>query len=110
MRNMKKYDFLVVGGGLFGAVFAHEAHKKGKTCLVIDRRRHAGGNCYCENIAGINVHQYGGIPIGGYNKLTEGLLKNIDIRLGVDFFADRLARLAGKAGACPGGMRIFWTI
>jgi UDP-galactopyranose mutase len=56
---MKKYDFLIVGAGLFGAVFAHEAHKKGKRCLVIDRRKHAGGNCYCENIEGINVHMYG---------------------------------------------------
>jgi UDP-galactopyranose mutase len=56
---MKKYDFLIVGGGLFGAVFAHEAQKKGKRCLVIDRRRHAGGNCYCENMDGINVHRYG---------------------------------------------------
>ena len=43
---MKKYDYLVVGAGLFGAVFAHEAHKQGKTCLVIDKRDHIGGNIY----------------------------------------------------------------
>ena len=45
-----KYDYLVVGSGLYGAVFAHEAKKKGKTCLVIDKRPHIGGNIYCENI------------------------------------------------------------
>ena len=43
---MKKYDYLIVGAGLFGAVFAHEATKKGKTCLVIDKREHIGGNIY----------------------------------------------------------------
>ena len=56
---MMKYDYLVVGSGLYGAVFAHEAKKKGKTCLVIDKRPHIGGNIYCENIEGINVHKYG---------------------------------------------------
>lgn len=56
---MKKYDYLIVGSGLFGAVFAHEASKKNKKCLVIDKRNHAGGNIYCENIEGINVHKYG---------------------------------------------------
>ena len=45
-----KYDYLVVGTGLYGAVFAHEAKKKGKTCLVIDKRPHICGNIYCENI------------------------------------------------------------
>lgn len=54
-----KYDYLVVGSGLFGAVFAHEANKRGKKCLVIDKRSHKGGNVYCENINGINVHKYG---------------------------------------------------
>ena len=56
---MKKYDYLIVGAGLYGAVFAYEASKKGKKCLVIDRRNHIGGNIYCENINGINVHKYG---------------------------------------------------
>ena len=54
-----KYDYLIVGSGLFGATFAHLAHKQGKTCLVIDKRPHLGGNIYCENIEGINVHKYG---------------------------------------------------
>lgn len=53
------YDYLIVGAGLFGAVFAHEAKKAGKSCLVIDRRNHIAGNIYCENIEGINVHKYG---------------------------------------------------
>lgn len=54
-----KYDYLVVGAGLFGATFAYEACKKGKQCLVIDKRPHIGGNIYTENIEGINVHKYG---------------------------------------------------
>ena len=56
---MKKYDYLIVGSGLFGATFAHLAHKQGKSCLVIDKRPQLGGNIYCENIEGINVHKYG---------------------------------------------------
>lgn len=56
---MKKYDYLIVGSGLFGATFAYFAHKQGKRCLVIDKRSHLGGNVYCENIEGINVHKYG---------------------------------------------------
>ena len=55
----KEFDYLIVGSGLFGAVFAHEAKKKGKKCLVIDKRSHAGGNVYCEKIEDINVHKYG---------------------------------------------------
>ena len=56
---MKKFDYLIVGSGLFGATFAYFAHKQGKRCLVIDKRSHLGGNVYCENIEGINVHKYG---------------------------------------------------
>lgn len=55
----KKYDFLIVGAGLYGAVFAHEAKMKGKKCLIIDKRRHIGGNIYTEKIEDINVHKYG---------------------------------------------------
>ena len=55
----KKYDYLIVGAGLFGAVFAYEAKKAGKECLVIDKRNHIGGNIYTENINDINVHKYG---------------------------------------------------
>lgn len=53
------YDYLIVGAGLYGAVFAHELNKRGKKCLVIDRRSHIGGNVYTENISGIEVHKYG---------------------------------------------------
>lgn len=56
---MKQYDFLIVGAGLYGSVFSHLATKRGKKCLVIDKRNHIGGNIYCENIDGINVHKYG---------------------------------------------------
>ena len=54
-----KYDYLIVGSGLFGAVFAHCATKQGKKCLVIDKRPHLGGNLYCEDIENIHVHKYG---------------------------------------------------
>ena len=53
------YDYLVVGSGLFGAVFAHEAHKNGKSVLMLERRNHIGGNIYCEELDGINIHKYG---------------------------------------------------
>ncbi len=56
---MTKYDYLIVGSGLFGATFAYRVKKAGKKCLVIDKRPHLGGNVYCENIEGINVHKYG---------------------------------------------------
>ena len=53
------YNYLIVGSGLFGATFAHMAKKQGKKCLVIEKRPHLGGNIYCENVEGINVHKYG---------------------------------------------------
>ena len=56
---MKLYDYLIVGSGLFGATFAYRANLVGKKCLVIDKRSHKGGNIYCENVEGINVHKYG---------------------------------------------------
>ena len=56
---IKKYDFLIVGSGLFGATFAYKAHQAGKSCLVIDKRPQLGGNVYCEQSEGINVHKYG---------------------------------------------------
>lgn len=55
----KQYDYLIVGSGLFGATFAYKAKRQGKKCLVIEKRSHLGGNIYCENIEGINVHKYG---------------------------------------------------
>ena len=55
----KQYDYLIVGAGIYGATFACMAHRRGKRCLVIDKRNHLGGNIYCENIEGINVHKYG---------------------------------------------------
>ena len=54
-----KYDYLIVGAGLFGSIFAYEANKKGKKCLVIEKRSHVGGNIYTENVEGIQVHKYG---------------------------------------------------
>jgi len=59
VMDKNKYDYLIVGSGLFGATFAYFAHKAGKRCLVIDKRSHLGGNVYCEQVEGINVHKYG---------------------------------------------------
>ena len=59
MSKTPQYDYLVVGAGLFGAVFAYEMSLCGKKVLVIDKRNHIGGNCYTENIEDINVHKYG---------------------------------------------------
>ena len=59
LNDMKQYDYLIVGSGLFGATFAYFARLEGKRCLVIDKRQQVGGNVYCENIEGINVHKYG---------------------------------------------------
>lgn len=56
---MVNYDYVIVGAGLFGATFAHQAKQAGKRCLVIDKRPHSGGNIYCQNVDGINVHYYG---------------------------------------------------
>ena len=56
---MAQYDYLIVGAGLFGAVFAQQAKEEGKTALVIDKRDHIAGNVYTEKIEGINVHKYG---------------------------------------------------
>jgi len=59
MTAEKEYDFLIIGSGLYGSVFAHEATRRGKKCLIIDKRSHTGGNIRCEEVEGINVHQYG---------------------------------------------------
>ena len=59
MSIPQKYDYLIVGSGLFGATFAHLAHRDGKKCLVIEKRSHLGGNVYCEEVEGIHVHKYG---------------------------------------------------
>ncbi len=66
---MEKYDYLIVGSGLFGAIFAHEATKANKSCLIIEKRDHIGGNVYTEKIEGINVHKYGAHIFHTSNKL-----------------------------------------
>lgn len=71
-----KYDYLVVGSGLFGAIFAYEANKRGKKCLVIEKRSHIGGNIYTENIEGINVHRYGAHIFHTSNKEVWNYINN----------------------------------
>jgi len=70
MRSLSNYDYLIVGSGLFGAIFAYEARRRGKRCLVIEKRSHVAGNIYTQNIEGINVHQYGAHIFHTSNKST----------------------------------------
>lgn len=72
-----EYDYLVVGSGLYGATFAYLAKKRGWKCLVIDKRSHVGGNIYCENINGINVHKYGAHIFHTSNKLVWDFITSI---------------------------------
>ena len=74
---MQKYDYLIVGSGLLGSVFAYRAKQAGKRCLVIDKRPHIGGNVYCENIEGINVHKYGAHIFHTSNKAVWDFVNSI---------------------------------
>lgn len=73
---MKNYDYLIVGSGLFGSIFAYEANKRGKKCLVIDKRNHIAGNIYCRKIEGINVHEYGAHIFHTSNKEVWNYINN----------------------------------
>ena len=77
MAMQRRYDFLIVGSGLFGATFAYLAHKDGKKCLVIDKRPQLGGNVYCEEIEGIHVHKYGAHIFHTNNKEIWDFVNNI---------------------------------
>lgn len=74
---MKKYDYLIVGSGLYGSTFAYKARQAGKTCLVIDKRLHKGGNLYCEKVEDINVHKYGAHIFHTSNKEVWDFVNNI---------------------------------
>ena len=105
---MKKYDYLIVGSGLFGATFAHLAHKQGKTCLVIDKRPHLGGNIYCENIEGINIHKYGAHIFHTSNKEVWNFVNTI-----VEFNRytnSPVANYKGKLYNLPFNMNTFYQM
>lgn len=74
---MAQYDYLIVGGGLFGGVFAYEAKRHGKTCLVLEKRPNLGGNIYCENVEGINVHRYGAHIFHTSNEKVWGFVNSL---------------------------------
>ena len=100
-----KYDYLIVGSGLFGAVFAYCATKQGKRCLVIDKRPNLGGNLYCEEIANINVHKYGPHIFHTSNKKVWNFVNSI-----VEFnrFTESpVAFYKGKAYNLPFNMNTF---
>ena len=103
-----KYDYLIVGSGLFGATFAHLAKKQGKKCLVIDKRSHLGGNIYCENIEGINVHKYGAHIFHTSNKKVWEFVNSI-----VEFNRytnSPVANYKGKLYNLPFNMNTFYQM
>ena len=104
----KQYDYLIVGSGLYGATFAHLAHKQGKRCLVIDKRPHLGGNVYCENIEGINVHKYGAHIFHTSNKQVWDFVNSI-----VEFNRytnSPVANYKGKLYNLPFNMNTFYQM
>ena len=104
----KKYDYLIVGSGLFGATFAYRAKQAGKKCLVIDKRPHLGGNVYCENIEGINVHKYGAHIFHTNNKEVWEFVNSI-----VEFNRytnSPIANYKGKQYNLPFNMNTFYQM
>ncbi len=103
-----KYDYLIVGAGLFGATFAYRAKQAGKKCLVIDKRPHLGGNIYCENIEGINVHKYGAHIFHTNNKEVWKFVNSI-----VEFNRytnSPIANYKGKQYNLPFNMNTFYQM
>ena len=104
----KKYDYLIVGAGIYGATFACLAHRQGKKCLVIDKRNHLGGNIYCENIEGINVHKYGAHIFHTSNKKVWDFANSI-----VEFNRytnSPIANYKGKQYNLPFNMNTFYQM
>lgn len=105
---MKQYKYLIVGSGLFGATFAYLAAQKGEKCLVIDKRSHLGGNLYCENIEGINVHKYGAHIFHTSNKQVWDFVNSI-----VEFNRytnSPVANYKGKLYNLPFNMNTFYQM
>lgn len=99
------YDYLIVGSGLFGAVFAHEAKKVGKSVLVIERREHVGGNIYCEEMEGINVHKYGAhIFHTSYKDVWEYVNQFVEFN---NYVNSPVANFKGKLYNLPFNMNTF---
>lgn len=105
---MNNYDYLIVGAGLFGAVFACEATKAGKKCLVLDKRNHVGGNVYCENIEGINVHKYGAHI---FHTNDKGLWDYVNQFVEFNHYVNSpLAHSKGKLFNLPFNMNTFYQL
>ncbi len=103
-----KYDYLIVGSGLFGATFAYKAHKQGKKCLVIDKRPQLGGNIYCENIEGINVHKYGAhIFHTSYKKVWDFVNSIVEFNR---YTNSPVANYKGKLFNLPFNMNTFYQM
>jgi UDP-galactopyranose mutase len=105
---MGKLDYLIVGSGLFGATFAYCARKQGKSCLVIEKRSHLGGNIYCENIEGINVHKYGAHIFHTDNSMVWNIVNSI-VPFN-NFINSPLANYKGKLYNLPFNMNTFYQM
>ena len=103
-----KYDYLIVGSGLFGATFAYRAKQAGKKCLVIDKRPQLGGNVYCENIEGINVHKYGAHIFHTSNKKVWEFVNSIV--LFNRYTNSPVANYKGKLYNLPFNMNTFYQM
>ena len=102
---MKQYDYLIVGAGLFGSMFAYRAHRAGKKCLVIDRNPHIGGGCYTEQVNGINVHKYGPHIFHTSNKEVWDFMNSL-VKFN-DFVNSPIACYKGKRYNLPFNMNTF---
>lgn len=105
---MPHYDYLIVGAGLFGSVFAYKAKQQSKKCLVIDHRPHLGGNIYCEKMEGINVHKYGAHIFHTSNKMVWNFVNSI-----VEFNRytnSPVANYKGKLYNLPFNMNTFYQM
>jgi UDP-galactopyranose mutase len=107
-EKAKLYNYLIVGAGLYGATFAHKAKQRGKTCLVIDKRSHLGGNVYCENIEGINVHKYGPHIFHTSNKTVWDFANSIVAFNHFRYYP--LANYKGKLYNLPFNMNTFYAL
>jgi len=108
MNTKKEYDLLIVGAGIYGTTAAHKAKQEGKRCLVIDIRPHLGGNIYCENVEGINVHKYGAHIFHTNNKKVWEFVNSI-----VEFNRytnSPIANYKGKQYNLPFNMNTFYQM
>lgn len=108
MKNMLKFDFLIIGAGLTGATYSYELNKKGFKCLVLDSRNHIGGNCYDEKIDDILVHKYGPHIFHTNNKEIWDYVNKLDEF--IPFINQPLVKIGNKVYNLPFNMNLFYQV